>query len=57
MKEDGQSDLEDNSYHLKVRYSIENYEKLLVTVEEMRKRLERVEEDRLVKEESRGKVA
>ena len=38
--------MENNSSHLKVRYSIETYEKLLLTVEEMRKRMIKLEEDR-----------
>ena len=29
--------MEENTQHLKIRYSIESYEKLLITVEEMRK--------------------
>jgi hypothetical protein len=48
--------LENNSSHLKVRYSIETYEKLLLTVEETRKRVIKLEEDRN-NEDSRDKVA
>jgi hypothetical protein len=48
--------LENNSSHLKVRYSIETYEKLLLTVEEMRMRVIKLEEDRN-NEYSRDKVA
>ena len=60
----------DPAKHLKVRYSIESYEKLLLTVEdmhnrhekisksheEMSKRLMRLEKDRL-NEDSRDKVS
>ena len=60
----------DPAKHLKVRYSIESYEKLLVTVEdmhnshekmsksheEMSKRLMRLEKDRL-NDDSRDKAA
>ena len=48
--------MENNSSHLKVRYSIETYEKLLLTVEEMRMRVIKLEEDRN-NEYSRDKVA
>jgi hypothetical protein len=39
--------LENNSSHLKVRYSIETYEKLLLTVEETRKSVIKLNDDRL----------
>ena len=62
--------MENDPKHLKVRYSIESYEKLLVTVEdmhyrhekmskiheEMSKRLMKLENDRF-NEDSRDKVA
>ena len=48
--------MENNSSHLKVRYSIETYEKLLLTVEEMRKKWIKLEEERN-NENSRDKVA
>ena len=38
--------MENNSSHLKVRYSIETYEKLLLTVEELRKSVIKLNEDR-----------
>ena len=48
--------MENNSSHLKVRYSIETYEKLLLTVEELRKSVIKLNEDRNI-ENSRDKVA
>ena len=52
--------MQNNSQTLKVRYSIESYEKLLITVEELRKSnediLKRLQEDRLNDDKSRLKV-
>ena len=48
--------MENDSKHLKVRYSIETYENLLLTVEEMRKKWIKLEEERN-NENSRDKVA
>ena len=70
LKEEGDNDLKNDHKHLKVRYSIESYEKMLVTVEKMHnrheemsrshelvlKRLMTLEKDRL-NEDSREKVA
>jgi hypothetical protein len=42
LKEEGEGDLESDSYHLKIRYSIESYDKLLKTVEEMHKSHEKM---------------
>ena len=56
MKEEREDDLENDVKQLKVRYSIETYEKLLVNQEEMHKRLMKLEEDR-VNQDSRDKVA
>ena len=47
--------MENDSKHLKVRYSIESYEKVLVNQEVMHKRLMKLEEDRL-NWDSRDKV-
>ena len=58
LKDEGEEDFENNSNQLKVRYSIESYEKLLVTVEDMhkshedmRKSLEEVREREMKREE------
>ena len=56
MKEEREDDLENDLKQLKVRYSIETYEKLLLTVEELRKNVIKLNEDRN-NENSRDKVA
>ena len=53
LKEETEDDLENRSQQFKSRYSIERFEKLLVTVEEMQKSHEEMQKELMRLEESK----